>query len=66
VQAGYIVRTRADSDLIPDDTRTKTALESGAQLLTTDFPPGEPHSLSGYSLNFGEGKTIRRNPVTSQ
>jgi hypothetical protein len=64
VQAGYIVRTRADSDLILDDAVTKTALESGAQLLTTDFPPGEPGTYSGYILNFGNGKTIRRNPVT--
>jgi len=66
VKAGYMVRTRADSDLIPDTAVRETALESGAQLLTTDFPPGEPHSESGYTLNFGEGKTIRINPVIGQ
>ncbi|MCP4753278.1 MAG: hypothetical protein GY866_20500 [Proteobacteria bacterium] len=63
VKAGYLVRTRADKDLIPNRKRWAQALGSGAQILTTDYPPGEPHTDTGDIFTFGKGKTVRLNPV---
>jgi len=65
VRRGYLVRTRADSDLTVDAGRTRDALASGAQIVTTDYPPGEPQAETGYVLQFPEGKPVRRNPVTA-
>ncbi len=39
VEAGLIVRTRLDTNLVYDEERFSCGLESGAQILTTDFPP---------------------------
>lgn len=51
VNKGYLVRTRADADLHDIDPhhtgRRDAALASGAQIISTDFPPGEP-APSGY------------------
>ncbi len=38
VDAGYIVRTRADADLVTDRARKIKALNSKAQIISTDFP----------------------------
>jgi Phosphoinositide phospholipase C, Ca2+-dependent len=61
VRAGYIIRTRADSDLEIDQRRVDNALRSGAQIITTDFPPGEPHNASGFEMYLKENKTIIKN-----
>jgi len=66
VRRGYLVRTRADSDLTIDVERARNALASGAQIVTTDYPPGEPQAGTGYVLRFPEGKPVRGNPVTGR
>lgn len=38
VKTGYLVRTRADEDLVKDEMRRRDALESGANFVSTDFP----------------------------
>ena len=38
VNAGYIVRTRADAGLVKDSARRVKALNSKAQIISTDFP----------------------------
>ncbi len=59
--AGYMIRTRAGG---PGDTaRLQQAIESGAHLISTDNPPGEPDEATGYVVEFEDGKTIRRNAV---
>lgn len=65
VQAGYLVRTRADSGLRPgqDSGRREAALDSGAHIISTDFPPGEPHADSGYMVSLGDRVEARVNPV---
>lgn len=67
VQEGYLVRTRADADLGPvlhgTDDRD-VALASGAQIVHTDFPVGEPGS-NGYIVDLGLPVQGRCNPVTT-
>lgn len=67
VDLGYLVRTRADSGLRQGrtgDTRSReAALASGAQIISTDFPPGEAHPETGYSVEFPPGSEARVNPV---
>jgi hypothetical protein len=66
VKAGYYVRTRADSGVKragkDGGVRLKAAFASGAQILSTDFPPGHPDEKTGYTVSF-EGKGFRCNPV---
>ncbi len=77
VQAGYVVRTRADADLeearAGDTSRRDTALASGAQWVSTDFPdpstivtldPSQPFDPS-YEVELPDGLPARCNPVTS-
>ncbi len=66
VRLGYIIRTRADADLVEgiagSTERSEAAFNSGAQYISTDFPsPGE----SGYQvvLPGAEGYAARCNPV---
>lgn len=46
VKQGFMVRTRADADTTQarkhDTTRSRKAIESGAQLISTDFPEPDP------------------------
>ena len=55
VQAGYIVRTRADANLSEgrtgDRARSEAAFNSGAQYVSTDFPRGW-ESYNDYAENF--------------
>jgi len=53
--AGIIVRTRADADLVLGGL--ETALASGAQIISTDFPPGNP-GAGGYVAALPEGQTL--------
>jgi len=69
VRAGYVVRTRADSntrEAREEDTSTRdAALRSGAQWVSTDYP------APGYSDRFGTdyavdlGRPARCNPVVA-
>jgi len=66
VQAGFIVRTRADSPTSTarndDPTQRDLALSSGAQFISTDYP--EPDlSFSLYQVQFPKGEIVRSNPV---
>jgi len=63
VKKGYIVRTRADAGLHGDPKRRDTALSCGAQIVSSDFPPGEANATTGYCLQFPERLTVRANPV---
>lgn len=47
VDQGYIVRTRVDDALVPDTTKLANGLESGAQILTSDFIPN--HKIRRHS-----------------
>ena len=59
VSAGFFIRTRADADLHTDrpgkPSRLKAALASGAQIVSTDFPTGEPQAGTGYLVEFAKG-----------
>lgn len=68
VEAGYLVRTRAD---VPtqqarsgDTTRREAALSSGAQYVSTDYPEPSPFG-SGYVVHLpgAEAYSARCNPV---
>jgi hypothetical protein len=67
VRRGYIVRARTDDPaqgqgLRNDGTRRDVVLGSGAQLVSTDYPAGEP-SVAGYQVGFPGGVAVRCNPV---
>lgn len=64
VEAGYLVRTRADADVVsPTSAARDVALASGAQIVHTDFPPGESQVGTGYVVSFGTRVSARCNPV---
>jgi hypothetical protein len=67
VKNGYFIRTRADSDLGKDPAREKArrdaAFDSGAQIISTDFPAGEAQADTGYSVEFPQSAPSRVNPV---
>jgi len=68
IKKGYIVRTRADDDLkqaVANDGSTRdAALESGAQMISTDFPFAEKAS-TGYAVLFPQPGVSRCNPVNT-
>ena len=67
VKQGYLVRTRTDESTeqarTNDTTRRDLALSSGAQMLSTDYPPSEPSAWTKYSLGLPDGLVARCNPV---
>lgn len=66
VQQGYLVRTRADSDVVaPSTVQRDAALASGAQLVHTDFPKGEPAGRDGYQVLLPTRVQARCNPVNT-
>lgn len=67
VQQGYIVRTRADDDPVADPSfaRRDIAYASGAQVIHSDYPVGEPRWNTGYQVTFGTRVAARCNPVTT-
>lgn len=70
VQAGFIVRTRADAGMVEarhrDGGRMKAALASGAQWISTDYYVGAPDPENlGYTANFG-GPPVACNAVTAR
>ncbi len=66
VQAGFLVRTRADADTVQartnDPTQRERALASGAQFISTDYPEPNP-AFSDYQVRFEKGMVVRNNPV---
>lgn len=69
VRRGYLVRTRADADTrqarTGDTSRRDTALRSGAQMVSTDYPAAEPSRWTGYSVSLPGGVAVRCNPVNA-
>ncbi|HTO00892.1 MAG TPA: phosphatidylinositol-specific phospholipase C1-like protein [Microthrixaceae bacterium] len=64
VEAGYLVRTRADDEVTaPSTTQRDIAFSSGAQVIHTDFPAGEAAVKTGYVVSFGTKPEARCNPV---
>ena len=67
VEAGHIVRTRADADLVEpralDYTRFEAALSSGAQFISTDLPV--PTEGFEYVAEIPSGTPSRCNPVSA-
>jgi hypothetical protein len=69
VKRGFIVRTRADADLVEarahDVTRRDTALRSGAQIVSTDFEVAVPAIAGDYVVQIPGGTPARCNPVNA-
>lgn len=71
VDAGYIVRTRADSPVVTaqsgDTTQRDAAFASGAQFVSTDYPlPGMSERWdTSYVAQLPGGGTARCNPVSA-
>jgi hypothetical protein len=69
VRQGYLVRTQADSETSEaraNDTRRRdNALNSGAQIASTDYPQFEPARWSGYTVALPNGSPARCNPVNA-
>jgi len=67
VKKGYIVRTRADSDTqearANDRSSFEAALQSGAQIITTDYYQKSKHFNSDYQICFDGGTYFRLNPL---
>ncbi len=67
VKQGYLVRTRSDEATeqarTNDTTRRDLALSSGAQMISTDYPPSEPSMWTKYVVGFPDGLVARCNPV---
>jgi hypothetical protein len=65
VDAGLIVRTRADADTrearTNDASRRDTALRSGAQYVSTDYFEADAR-FGAYRVHFGDGAIVRCNP----
>ncbi len=59
VAEGRIVRTRADAGLVIDEERRDLALATGAQIVSTDFPPGEADRTTGYVVELSGGASSR-------
>ena len=59
VRSGYYVRTRSDADTrearANDRTRFEAALESGAQLISTDYYVPDPEIGNGFQINLAPG-----------
>ena len=67
VKKGYLVRARTDADTVQGrsgDTKMRdAALESGAQILSSDYYFNEKSSWTGFSVSFPKGEIARCNPV---
>jgi len=67
VKQGFIVRTRADADTIEartgDTRRLIQALESGAQIISTDYYRADKRFKAHYLVKLPNGAVARCNPV---
>lgn len=70
VQKGYLVRTRADAGTKEarsgETVRRQAAMESGAQIVSTDYPQPDPRWQTGYGVKYADGTYSRPNPVTAE
>jgi hypothetical protein len=58
VDRGYMVRTRLDDALVFDAGRYQRALDSGAQILSSDLTPGRLDLAQGYTWLTRSGLTV--------
>jgi Phosphoinositide phospholipase C, Ca2+-dependent len=69
VKEGFIVRTRADADLIEarnhDTSRREIALRSGAQIVSTDFEVAVPAIGGDYVVQIPGGMPARCDPINA-
>jgi hypothetical protein len=70
VRQGYLVRTRSDADTqearVNDTHRRDAMLNSGAQIVSTDYPASEPARWAGrYSVSLPGKAEARCNPVNA-
>jgi len=69
VTAGYVVRTRTDSDTVEarnNDTRARdAAIDSGAQWISTDYPVPDPQTGTSYQVAMPMGLPGRCNPINA-
>lgn len=69
VSQGYIVRTRADADTTEArfglTDRRDSAIASGAQFVSTDFPTPDTVFGTGYQVEIPDGNPSRCNPVNA-
>jgi hypothetical protein len=67
VKKGYLVRTRADAGTWEarrnDRSRFEKALESGAQIISTDYYLPDSSLGTGYQVRLQEGKVALCNPL---
>lgn len=67
VQAGFVVRTRADAGTAEartnDVRRREAALSSGAQYVSTDYFWPDPQFAGGYRVRLPHGAASQCNPV---
>ena len=67
VRDHFVVRTRADADVVEaranDLARSKLAMRSGAQIVSTDFPVPDPTINADYFVQLPGGRPARCNPV---
>jgi hypothetical protein len=61
VARGFLVRTRADADGIHSERDLAAARASGAQIVSTDFPPLYP-AADGYRGAFADGRMLEVRP----
>ena len=70
VQRGYMVRTRADSGTrearANDSRRFSAAKQSGAQVISTDYPSPDERLGTGYRARFDDGSFVRTNPIKTE
>jgi hypothetical protein len=66
-KVGYFIRTRADSGLRTESpgqpARRDAAFASGAHIISTDYPPGQPDAATGYVVEFEKQAPARFSPV---
>jgi len=70
VSKGYMVRTRADVSKImiaagKGERQREAALAGGAQVVTTDYPVGEPEPTQHYIVALPNNVPVRPNPITA-
>ncbi|MBO1326668.1 phosphatidylinositol-specific phospholipase C1-like protein [Acetobacter sp. TBRC 12305] len=69
VEKGYLVRTRSDANTVEarqnDTTRRDVAFQSGAQIISTDYPSFEPAPWHNFTVSFPGGAIARCNPVNA-
>ncbi len=57
----FLVRTRADADGVHRPADLAAAIASGAQVVSTDFPPSYP-ARDGYTASFAAGALLSVRP----